>query len=255
MRRGSGSQVTESLDSLVDIVSNSVGILIILAVFMALLSVVGSPLDDRSPEKTNDLLIIEKKRIPWSHSSQKSSLLFVLQDNRCSIWIVWQPIVRSKAELDGESELPRWANLDGYHVELTAQSSQNHCLQFPAGKGQWWGEVSRADGWLTRLLAEKSPSEEYLFFWADGASFELMREIREWTWDQRYEVGWKPITERSGLRFVQVWDDPKFPSTMRLVNSYRLGENKGPLLSEVSESVAENLSGRAFGLRSGKYSS
>ena len=204
MRRGSVSQVTKSLDSLVDIVSNSVGILIILAVFMALLSVVESPLDEPvSPEETNDLLTIEKKRIPWSHSSQKSSLLFVLQDNRL-LYLDRVAAYRSfQSELDGEPELPLKADLDGYRVELTAQSSQNHCLQFfpEAGAGQWWGEVSRADGWLTRLLAEKSPSEEYLFFWADGASFELMREIREWTWDQRYEVGWKPITERSGLRF------------------------------------------------------
>ena len=204
MRRGSVSQVTKSLDSLVDIVSNSVGILIILAVFMALLSVVESPLDEPvSSEETNDLLTVEKKRIPWSHSSQKSSLLFVLQDNRL-LYLDRVAAYRSfQSELDGEPELPLKADLDGYRVELTAQSSQNHCLQFfpEANAGQWWGEVSRADGWLTKLLAEKSPSEVYLFFWADGASFELMREIREWTWDQRYEVGWKPITERSGLRF------------------------------------------------------
>ena len=211
MRRGSGSQVNESLDSLVDIVSNSVGILIILAVFMALLSVVESPLDEPvSPEETNDLLTIEKKRIPWSHSSQKSSLLFVLQDNRL-LYLDRVAAYRSfQSELDGEPELPLKADLDSYRVELTAQSSQNHCLQFfpEADAGQWWGEVSRADGWLAKLLAEKSPSEVYLFFWADGASFELLREIREWTWDQRYEVGWKPITERSGLLSVQVWDDP-----------------------------------------------
>ena len=204
MRRGSVSQVTKSLDSLVDIVSNSVGILIILAVFMALLSVVESPLDEPvSSEETNDLLTVEKKRIPWSHSSQKSSLLFVLQDNRL-LYLNRVAAYRSfESELDGEPELPLKADLDGYRVELTAQSSQNHCLQFfpEADAGQWWGEVSRADGWLTRLLAENSPSEVYLFFWADGTSFELIREIREWTWDQRYEVGWKPITERSGLRF------------------------------------------------------
>ena len=65
MRRGSVSQVTKSLDSLVDIVSNSVGILIILAVFMALLSVLESPLDEPvASEETNDLLTVEKKRIP-----------------------------------------------------------------------------------------------------------------------------------------------------------------------------------------------
>lgn len=211
MRRGSGSQVNESLDSLVDIVSNSVGILIILAVFMALLSVVESPLDEPvSPEETNDLLTIEKKRIPWSHSSQKSSLLFVLQDNRL-LYLDRVAAYRSfQSELDGEPELPLKADLDGYRVELTAQSSQNHCLQFfpEADAGQWWGDVSRADGWLTKLLAEKSPSEVYLFFWADGASFELIREIREWTWDRRYEVGWNRLQKARACVSVQVWDDP-----------------------------------------------
>ena len=211
MRRGSGSQVNESLNSLVDIVSNSVGILIILAVFMALLSVVESPLDEPvSPEETNDLLTIEKKRIPWSHSSQKSSLLFVLQDNRLLYLDRVAAYRLFQSELDGEPELPLKADLDGYRVELTAQSSQNHCLQFfpEADAGQWWGDVSRADGWLTKLLAEKSPSEVYLFFWADGASFELMREIREWTWDRRYEVGWNRLQKARACVSVQVWDDP-----------------------------------------------
>lgn len=203
MRRSSNTPDGENLDSLVDIVSNSVGILVILAVFMALLSVAEPVSDPQTEEETQDLLTIEKKRIPWSHSSQKSSLLFVLQDNRLLFLdrvAVYQAL---QAELSGEPEPPLQVQMEGYRAELNAQSSQNHCLQFfpESGAGQWWGEVSGADGWLTQLLAQQSPSEVYLFFWADGASFELLREIRDWTWDQRFEVGWKPITERSGLRF------------------------------------------------------
>lgn len=203
MRRSSNTPDGENLDSLVDIVSNSVGILVILAVFMALLSVAEPVSDPQTEEETQDLLTIEKKRIPWSHSSQKSSLLFVLQDNRLLFLdrvAVYQAL---QAELSGEPEPPLQVQMEGYRAELNAQSSQNHCLQFfpESGAGQWWGEVSGAEGWLTQLLAQQSPSEVYLFFWADGASFELLREIRDWTWDQRFEVGWKPITERSGLRF------------------------------------------------------
>ena len=61
MRRGSGSEVTESLDSLEILSPTAMGILIIL-IFMALLSVVESPWMSRSAEETNDLLTIEKKR-------------------------------------------------------------------------------------------------------------------------------------------------------------------------------------------------
>ena len=58
---------------------------------------------------------------------------------------------------------------------------------------------SRAGGWLTRLLAENSPSEVFVFLGGRN-QFELYANPRV-DWDQRYEVGWKPITERSGLRF------------------------------------------------------
>ena len=72
--------VTLNLDSLVDIVSNSVGILIILAVFMALISFM-----EFSPQTTPDTRVNEetdKILIPWSHYSQKNALLFLISEKR-----------------------------------------------------------------------------------------------------------------------------------------------------------------------------
>ena len=38
-------------------------------------------------------------------------------------------------------------------------------------------------------------------FWVDPDSFDLFREIRKTLWEQRYEVGWKPVREESALRY------------------------------------------------------
>ena len=69
-----------NLDSLVDIVSNSVGILVILAVFMALFSL--SEKNEQTTSKTQPTENIEKLKIPWSHISQKNILLIFLRGDR-----------------------------------------------------------------------------------------------------------------------------------------------------------------------------
>ena len=66
-----------NLDSLVDIVSNNVGILIILAVFMAMFSLLGK--NEQVIPKTQSTENIKKLKIPWSHVSQKNILLIFLR--------------------------------------------------------------------------------------------------------------------------------------------------------------------------------
>ena len=68
-----------NLDSLVDIVSNNVGILVILSVFMAMFSLLGKI--EQTSEKEQPFENIEKIKIPWSHASQKNKLLFLLRDD------------------------------------------------------------------------------------------------------------------------------------------------------------------------------
>ena len=69
-----------NLDSLVDIVSNNVGILVILAVFMAMFSLLEK--NDQINSKTQSTENIEKLKIPWSHVSQKNILLIFLRSDR-----------------------------------------------------------------------------------------------------------------------------------------------------------------------------
>lgn len=190
-----------NLDSLVDIVSNNVGILVILAVFMAMFSLLEK--NEQVISKTQSTENIEKLKIPWSHASQKNILLIFLRSERLLFLdrtLVYQ---RLKKYLSGSNPLPTNIRLDQYSIELTAGGGHTHCLEFfpSPGAGQWWHQVSQHNG-LMQILMKKYPTEEnYFFFWVDPDSFDLFREIRKSLWDKRFEVGWKPVRIESPLRY------------------------------------------------------
>jgi hypothetical protein len=190
-----------NLDSLVDIVSNNVGILVILAVFMAMFSLLEK--SEQVPEKEQPFENIEKIKIPWSHASQKNNLLFLLRDDRILYLdraLVYQNL---KKYLSGKEALPKQISLNQYSIKLTTGSGHAHCLEFLAspGAGQWWHQLSQHDGLLQSLMKKYPPEENYFFFWVDPKSFELFREIRESLWGQHFEVGWKPVRRESTLRY------------------------------------------------------
>ena len=190
-----------NLDSLVDIVSNNVGILVILAVFMAMFSLIEK--SDQATKEDQSFEIIEKIKIPWSHASQKNNLLFLLRDDRILYLdraLVYQNL---KKYLSGKKALPKQISLLQYSIKLTTGSGHAHCLEFlpSPGAGQWWHQISQHDGLLQSLMKKYPPEENYFFFWVDPKSFELFREIRESLWGQHFEVGWKPVRRESTLRY------------------------------------------------------
>ena len=190
-----------NLDSLVDIVSNNVGILVILAVFMGMFSI--SEKSEQLPVEEEAQEQVEKVKIPWSHASQKNNLLLLLRDNRVLFLdraLVYQ---RLKKYLSGKNPLPKTVSLDQYSVELTTGSGHSHCLIFMPipGAGQWWHKFSREDGLLENLMMKYPQEENYFFFWVDPKSFDLFRQIRKSLWQQNFEVGWKPVRKESTLRY------------------------------------------------------
>ena len=190
-----------NLDSLVDIVSNNVGILVILAVFMAIFSLMDKSEQLSSEDKTDKK--IEKLKIPWSHASQKNSLLFLLHYDRLLYFnraLVYQ---RLKKYLSGKEPLPKELNFDQYSIKLTVGGRHSHCIEFLTlpTSGEWWHNFSRQGGLMQKLMKKYPPEQNYFFFWVEPDSFDLFREIRKTLWEQRFEVGWKPIREESVLRY------------------------------------------------------
>ena len=198
-----------NLDSLVDIVSNNVGILIILAVFMAMFSLLEK--SEQVPTTEQSIENIEKLKIPWSHVSQKNNLLLLLRNDRLLFFdraLVYQ---RLKKYLSGSDPLPTNISLDQYSIELTAGGGHAHCLEFfPSPRaGQWWHQVSQHNGLMQTLMKKYPTAENYFFFWVDPDSFDLFREIRKSLWEQRFEVGWKPVRIESPLRYCSGDDQAK----------------------------------------------
>ena len=153
-----------NLDSLVDIVSNNVGILVVLAVFMAMFSLLKK--SEQTPQKEQPFDNIEKIKIPWSHASQKNNLLFLLRDDRILYLdraLVYQNL---KKYLSGKETLPKQISLNQYSIKLTTGNGHAHCLEFlpSPGAGQWWHQLSEHDGLLQNLMKKYPPEENYFFF-------------------------------------------------------------------------------------------
>tara|TARA_B100000945_G_scaffold312119_1_gene306240 strand:- start:531 stop:1187 length:657 start_codon:yes stop_codon:yes gene_type:complete len=190
-----------NLDSLVDIVSNNVGILVILAVFMAVFSLIDKSekvlSEEQSYKKT------EKLKIPWSHATQKNSLLILLSDDRLLYLDRALVYKRLKNYLSDNEPLPKELNLDDYSIKLTTGGRHSHCIEFlpSPSAGQWWHNFSRHGGIMQTLMKKYPPEQNYFFFWVNTDSFDLFREIRKNLWKQNFEVGWKPIRKESAISY------------------------------------------------------
>ncbi len=186
------------LDSLVDIVSNSVGILVILTVFMALVSL-SDPDDPITQKKDEDLLLNKKIIVPWTHFSQKSSLLFLIRDNHLLYFdrsLVYQKL---KTSLQYTDDPGKEFSFPEFDVELLIYTHFWHCLDFqPQPRaGEWWHQAETLDA----LISQYSPSEFYFFFWVDANDFEMFREVRDYLREHDFETGWKPVLKQSDLRY------------------------------------------------------
>ena len=152
-RRGHSMEegVTLNLDSLVDIVSNSVGILIILAVFMALFSYL-----EFTPETTPDTRVSEnpeKILIPWAHYSQKTALLFLVRDNRILRLDRSEYYRKLRKQLNGPNPSPPQSlsfqntGWNSKHMEVTTTALNSIHLQEPVSGGTSSREAR--DHWKT----------------------------------------------------------------------------------------------------------
>ena len=189
-----------SLDSLVDIVSNNVGILIILAAFMALLVLV-----DPASNPPNDPAATEqpakKLLVPWSHVTNKQTLYFALRRKRLytmDLRPFFQELLTRRPTQDRK---PVTFNLPQAAVRYFPVTNQVYCLEFTLteGGGESWLAAQGGESAWSSALRRHGPEQFTPFFWVSGDSFELFRELRQNLWEDQYEVGWRPVADESPL--------------------------------------------------------
>jgi biopolymer transport protein ExbD len=199
-KRGSAASQRMNLDSLVDIVSNNVGILVLLAVFMALFALI-DPRTQSAPAAARQEPVPEKILVPWSHPTNKQHLFLSVQENRIQYFDMRQFFLElSKRNLTGPPT-PVTIAQQGVEVRFFPVTNQVYCLEFrpSGGQGENWLEAQRAGSTWQRVLRDY-PAERYVYyFWVSGDSFELFRQLRKSLWERQIEVGWKPALRKQPL--------------------------------------------------------
>lgn len=184
----------QNLDSLVDIVSNNLGILIILAAFMALFGITTPPDPLETQKPTAQAVPPKRLLVPWSHATNKNPVLFAIRGNR----IVHLDMARFFRELAKqprqERPTPVTIQQEAVKIRFFPVTNQVYCLEFTTGNraGESWRLAGRVGSAWRGVKRRYPPENFYYFFWVSGDSFELFRDVRKQLWEQQYEVGWKP---------------------------------------------------------------
>ena len=188
-----------NLDSLVDIVSNIVGALVLLAAFMALFGLINRPAEDSA--RNPALLQPEKVLVPWSHPTNKVPVLFVIQGNRI-LSLDLREFYKNLSKLP-PTKKPEQSKFrqEGYTINFFPVTNQTYCMVFEPeeGQGETWLQGNRPGSRWAGVLAQYPSESFYYFFWVRDDSFELFRNVRQSLWESNYEVGWKPMNKDSSL--------------------------------------------------------
>lgn len=181
-----------SLDSLTDIVSNSVGILIIFAVI--------NLIHDNS--KTYQL------EIPLEHATDLSPVFFLCKDDR--ILSMDTDALFSNATLQassGAAASKRIFSLD--YSGLFGKVDRDNGLSFYARETNEWSEFSDIDkrqSKLRKIMNSIDPKKQFAYFFvydtsedgaATGSGFEAFRKAREYLKARVVKSGWQPVNDDS----------------------------------------------------------
>ncbi len=217
--RRRNNQITQNLDSFLDVLTNTVGVLMFISLFVTLIATGGS-------SKTNITI-----QTPLSSPTDKDSLWFEIKDNKVSYLDLRQ--VREK-ELELSSNLPNCnkpltsPNAPDYGFR---QDNYQSCLFSIMGRqsnfrtntenysvrtvdngvslvfnpisnevGENSTQITTADSQFQQVLSRNDSSKDYLIFIVRPDSFEAFREARKKAWEAGYQVGWEPHPQDAPIK-------------------------------------------------------
>lgn len=205
-----------SLDSLTDIVSNSVGILIIFAVINLI----------HDNNKTYQL------EIPIEHRTELSPSFFIIKND--SILAMDTDKLFSNATMQatrGAATNERLFALD--YFDVLGKINDDKGISFYARDTTTWPtfqELGKGNSKLTETLNKLDPKTQFAFFFvydsnddegSAGSGFEAFREAREFLKARRIKTGWRPVNDEAPANICR---DP-FGKRCDYIPSY-LGDNQ-----------------------------
>ena len=217
--RRRNNRIDQNLDSFLDVLTNTVGVLMFISLFVTLIATGGS---------SKSKITIQT---PLSSDTDKESLWFEIDDNQVSHLDLRQ--VREK-ELELSSNLPNCNKPSGSSDSFDynfRQDNYQSCLLSILGRqsnfrtntanynvrtvdegvslffepksdeiGENTSQLITRESQFQQILANNNSEKDYLVFIVRPDSFEAFREARKQAWAKGYEVGWEPHPQNAPIK-------------------------------------------------------
>ena len=209
------ANTSQNLDSFLDILTNTVGVLMFISLFVTLIATGSSP-------KTRVTI-----QTPLSSPTEKESLWFEINDNKVS-YLDLRQVREREIELSGN--LPN-CNKPGAGSSFSRQNIYESCLLSILGRqsnfrtntqnyevravdrgvslqfepispevGETTSQLIAPGSNFKQVLSQNNSQKDYLVFIVRPDSFEAFRTARQQAWDAGYEVGWEPHPQDSPIK-------------------------------------------------------
>ena len=218
-RRRHHSKPGQNLDSFLDILTNTLGVLMFVMIFVSLIavevdSVVKTPLASET-KKTARFFEIRGNKITYLNDQQVGEAMDLVVGNLPSC---------NKPDLDLDSASANYLSGMQFYKSCV-QNRANRLINFrtqtefynitmvdartftmrydpiPNKPGENSEEILLPDSKFNQVLAELDPQQDYLAFIVRPDSFSSFRAAREQAWGQGFEVGWEPHKTENAIVF------------------------------------------------------
>jgi|GEM_PF-807433 len=215
---------SQNLDSFLDILTNTVGVLMFIGLFVSLFTfniknvntekVIRTPLVSESNKiphffevRDNTVIYLEKQEVeqelkrfdagfPTCNQPREPSTFDPVIYNSYLVQLrAYQTCLRNKAELLGSFQTTTT------YYKVFYDSNQ---LVFQPRKdvaGESPEELTQATSEFRNILKKLDSGSDYLAFLVRADSFEAFREAREIAWKENFGVGWEPMNANAVISF------------------------------------------------------
>ncbi|MEC4805679.1 MAG: hypothetical protein SAJ12_18555 [Jaaginema sp. PMC 1079.18] len=218
-RRRRISSPTQNLDSFLDILTNTVGVLMFIGLFVALITVEVETIV-RTPEVSNtnknaQFFEVTNDEIKYLDTDQVSRQLDLYMEGLppCrkpeipdTVFPEMYDYYLSQAEEYQRCETRRIERLQNYrtttrYYDARVSGGGIAYVPLPQIAGEKPGEIQAATSDFRAVLNKLNPQTDYLAFLVRPDSFTGFRKARELAWEQGFEVGWEPMESDRAIVF------------------------------------------------------
>ncbi len=210
----------QNLDSFLDILTNTVGVLMFIGLFVSLVAVesgtiIRTPLR-KETHKKGQFFEVRNNQIFYLNNSQVENKLTELINDLppCTPPEVPDNIIDSLYDYymekitqyqqcleRREKELRNFTTKTDYYIVHFSGETSLKYEPIKEVKGETKEDLQKDDSKFIKILNNMSPNNYYLAFLVRPDSFAMFRQAREKAWSEGFDVGWEPLSSNTPLIF------------------------------------------------------